>query len=473
MLERQRDGVTGISGAITSANSLVGSTAFDQIGNGGVIALTNGNYVVASSSWDNGAIQNVGAATWGNGTSGAVSSANSLVGSTAFDGVGISGVTALTNGNYVVRSSQWNNGAIVDAGAVTFGNGATGTSGAITSGTTGGNSVVGIVAGGFNNFAFDATRNRLIVGQSLSNTVSILFFNTTATGDGAITDAAIFDNGLPDALVNAVIPNGRTVSLNGVSQIGLVSLDCTANLTGASAANYVVGSVRKNFCAAAGASFVYPIGDIDDYSPLTASNVSGTGNLTASVVDDVLPGLPAAVSLSRYWNLEGAGIVTDLTFQYKAADVSGTESTYRAHRRVNSNNVRYPTLVNTANDTATVTGISEFSPWGIGNTPSLFSPTAAGAAISGRVLTDTGRRLINATVSVVESNGAQRTARTTASGYFHFDDLAAGQTVIISVASKRYRYTPQVINLTENLSEVNFTAAPPEAAPLTELQPKR
>ena len=57
-------------------------------------ALTNGNYVVCSSYWDNGAATDAGAVTWGSGTagvSGVVSSANSLVGSTANDRVGYGG----------------------------------------------------------------------------------------------------------------------------------------------------------------------------------------------------------------------------------------------------------------------------------------------------------------------------------------------------------------------------------------------
>ncbi len=61
-----------------------------------------------------------------------VSAANSLVGSTANDQVGIGGVTALTNGNYVVSSPHWDNGAATDAGAVTWGSGTTGVSGAVS-----------------------------------------------------------------------------------------------------------------------------------------------------------------------------------------------------------------------------------------------------------------------------------------------------------------------------------------------------
>ena len=81
-------------------------------------ALSNGNYVVSSPDWTNGAAADAGAVTWGSGTagvSGAVSATNSLVGSTANDCVGDGGVTALSNGNYVVSSPAWTNGAAADA----------------------------------------------------------------------------------------------------------------------------------------------------------------------------------------------------------------------------------------------------------------------------------------------------------------------------------------------------------------------
>ena len=43
-------GTTGVSGVVSSGNSLAGSTASDQVGGSGITALTNGNYVVSSSS---------------------------------------------------------------------------------------------------------------------------------------------------------------------------------------------------------------------------------------------------------------------------------------------------------------------------------------------------------------------------------------------------------------------------------------
>jgi hypothetical protein len=131
------------TGGVSVANSLMGSTADDQVGGnfsgGEVKALRNGNYVVISPSWDNGSIEDAGAVTWGDGTSGTtgvVSAANSLVGSTAQDQLGSTysdgGVLALSNGNYVVSAPQWDNGSTVDAGAVTWGDGTNGTTGVVS-----------------------------------------------------------------------------------------------------------------------------------------------------------------------------------------------------------------------------------------------------------------------------------------------------------------------------------------------------
>lgn len=145
------NGSTGFIGSVVgSGNSLVGSTANDQVGSTGVVALTNGNYVVASRLWNNGgSMAGAGAVTWGDGsigTVGAVSASNSLVGSTANDFVGNGnptmeslGVFALTNGHYVVTSPYWNGGGLNDNGAVTWGNGLGGTVGSLSSS----NSLVG------------------------------------------------------------------------------------------------------------------------------------------------------------------------------------------------------------------------------------------------------------------------------------------------------------------------------------------
>jgi hypothetical protein len=122
-------GTTGVKGAVSAANSLVGTHTDDNVGLSGVTPLTQGNIVVSSPYWDNGAVANVGATTWMSGsapTVGAVSTTNSLVGSTAEDRVGWSGISVVGNGNYVVKSSSWDNGGATDVGAITWVNGSTG-----------------------------------------------------------------------------------------------------------------------------------------------------------------------------------------------------------------------------------------------------------------------------------------------------------------------------------------------------------
>ncbi len=129
------NGIRALQARFPRRNSLVGSKADDGIGANGVTALSNGNYIVRSSIWDHGSIIDAGAVTWGNGNTGitgVVSQTNSLVGSKSDDQVGRGGVTALNNGNFVVSSPLWDNGTILNAGAVTWGNGTTGITGVVS-----------------------------------------------------------------------------------------------------------------------------------------------------------------------------------------------------------------------------------------------------------------------------------------------------------------------------------------------------
>jgi hypothetical protein len=114
---------------------LVGSASNDNIGSGGVVALSNGNYVVRSRLWNNGGTSDAGAVTWGNGTtgiSGTISAANSLIGANSNDQAGSGGVIALSGGRYLVSTPGWNNGGSFDAGAVTLASAAGDTAGTIT-----------------------------------------------------------------------------------------------------------------------------------------------------------------------------------------------------------------------------------------------------------------------------------------------------------------------------------------------------
>ncbi|HEX8197429.1 MAG TPA: carboxypeptidase-like regulatory domain-containing protein [Pyrinomonadaceae bacterium] len=84
--------------------------------------------------------------------------------------------------------------------------------------------------------------------------------------------------------------------------------------------------------------------------------------------------------------------------------------------------------------------------------------TAASVSVSGRVLTNGKRSLSNAVVYLTDSQGNTRTARTNSLGYYRFNDIAAGQSVTITVVSKRFQFAPQVVNVNEEMSGLNFLA---------------
>lgn len=97
---------------------------------------------------------------------------------------------------------------------------------------------------------------------------------------------------------------------------------------------------------------------------------------------------------------------------------------------------------------------------GIWQHPPL-APTAANVGISGRVFTPEARGLRNAVVVLTDSNGVSRRALTSTFGYYRFFDIPAGQTYTISVSSKRYTFRPQVISVTDELTDLDFIAVTP------------
>ena len=87
-------------------------------------------------------------------------------------------------------------------------------------------------------------------------------------------------------------------------------------------------------------------------------------------------------------------------------------------------------------------------------------PLAANVSIGGRVSTSDGRGISKARVSITNSNGETRNAITNSFGYYSFDEIAVGETYVISVSHKRYQFTSQVITVSEDIQNADFTAEP-------------
>jgi len=116
------DGTTGLQ----IGNTLTGETANDKLGQGGTIALANNNYVVVSPEDDENGQVNAGSVRLFDGSTG--NQISLLVGDLANDDLGNFGVTALTNNNYVISSPNDDDAtnSNVDAGSVRLVNGESG-----------------------------------------------------------------------------------------------------------------------------------------------------------------------------------------------------------------------------------------------------------------------------------------------------------------------------------------------------------
>ncbi|MDD4218520.1 MAG: choice-of-anchor D domain-containing protein, partial [Bacteroidales bacterium] len=132
-----------------------------------------------------------------------------------------------------------------------------------------------------------------------------------------------------------------------------LTIDATASITGGSANSYIIadktvgGTIRKNVSGTG--LYTLPIGDATSsadgtqYSPaainFTAGNFS-SAYILLNVQDSKEENNEADTDyISRYWNLNGAGITAatyDFTGNFLAADINGTDSNSKAGRYATS-----------------------------------------------------------------------------------------------------------------------------------------
>jgi alpha-tubulin suppressor-like RCC1 family protein len=100
--------------------------------------------------------------------------------------------------------------------------------------------------------------------------------------------------------------------------------------------------------------------------------------------------------------------------------------------------------------------VTSFSPFVIGQ--GAAPPTSATVSVGGRVTATNGAGIRNAIVTLTNNQGESRSVRTSAFGYYRFDEVEVGQSYTVAVRSKRFQFNTQIISVTDDLTEVNFTA---------------
>ncbi|PYS25271.1 MAG: hypothetical protein DMF72_02230 [Acidobacteria bacterium] len=156
---------------------------------------------------------------------------------------------------------------------------------------------------------------------------------------------------------------GSLTLTNGIVDVGSNTLSLAAFPTITRTNGYVIGNLQKTFGNTG--NFTFTVGTANGYSPVDTNVTAGTGNsLTVKAIQGKHPNIPLPNALLRYWTITNSGSVTaNLTFNYLAADVVGTEANYKIFKYNGSFTQFTPNTLNTTSHFATLNGVSSFSDW--------------------------------------------------------------------------------------------------------------
>jgi hypothetical protein len=76
--------------------------------------------------------------------------------------------------------------------------------------------------------------------------------------------------------------------------------------------------------------------------------------------------------------------------------------------------------------------------------------------ISGRVTSPSGQNLRNLQVSLIDNFGVRRIATTSSFGIYTFTDVAVPKEYTLTATSKRYRFAPKTITITNAMNNLDF-----------------
>ncbi|HBB88705.1 MAG TPA: hypothetical protein DC047_13930 [Blastocatellia bacterium] len=261
-------------------------------------------------------------------------------------------------------------------------------------------------------------------GGAPQTTDATSFANLTIFNDTGVTlNANASVSGVLNFLSGNIITGANTLTLGSAGTITRTS-------------GHVVGTLKKT--AVPNGAFTFTVGTANGYTPLVLANASGGGDLTVTTTATAHPLLDPAHSLQEYWTLtEGGTVTADLTFNYLQTDVVGNEATYRLIRISSGTAVSFAASVNTATNTATRTGVSNFSDWTVGEP---IAPTAANGVVTGRIVDNNGNAVEGA---VIRLDGTQnRKFITDANGFYRFDNVETTGFYTVTPSRANYTFSP-------------------------------
>ena len=294
--------VSGTTGA-QIGSTFAGNATNDYLGNGGVTALTNNNFVINSPSDDVG-VSDAGSVMLINGATGA-QIGSTLAGNASGDQLGASGITALTNNNFVIASYLddivlfGGFSSVVDGGSVMLINGATGAqigstfAGNATNDYLGRSSVTALTN---NNFVIASAYDDV----GVSNAGSVMLINgLTGSQIGSTLAGNAANDYLGFSAITALTNNNFVIASEydnlGGSVVDAGSVILVSGATGAQIGSTLAGNTASDFLGFSGITaltnnnFVIasPYDDVGVSDAGSVMLVNGaTGALIGTIVGD-------------------------------------------------------------------------------------------------------------------------------------------------------------------------------------------
>lgn len=297
------------------------------------------------------------------------------------------------------------------------------------------------------------TRSLTILSVTTTNNVSI------AGGDLTCTSVAASPNNALTLTTGRVITNANTLILpNAASAV--------VRTTG-----YVDGNFRKNYSAVASKSF--EVGTANGFSPVTVNVTAGTfpADFTVKAVQGPHPNFASPqYALQRYWSLSTAATLTaDLTFNYldpTDIPVTANENVFVIFKYTGVFTTPGGT-VTPATNTATITGVTSFSDWTLGQ-PN--APTAGSSRISGVVTRSDGQPLGGVTINLSGSESGRTI--TDGNGSYRFNNVESNGFYTVTPDLIDYNFSPssRSFSLIGDRTDAVFTGtreSNPRGNPLT------
>lgn len=228
------------------------------------------------------------------------------------------------------------------------------------------------------------------------------------------------------------------------------------------AGGYIKGTIVRKFDRADSPGYSFLVGD-GHYARahVEATAVPGApAFVTVTARDTTLAGLPPGTSVSFSWDIQQTGAMTSrLELTYADEDING-QDLYHMWRSTAQLPMLVPNSSHNSNfNSVTALGVTDLNgSFGVGQSPGPIS-------IGGTVMAANGVGIRNAVVTLSGGNLPAPVSFVTGTfGNYQFQGLDPGGVYTVFVSAKRNRFTPpsQTVSSFSSVSNVNFTANPPE-----------